>query len=231
VDPLGLEANIINPFTWDHGSPDGSWWNFLNPFSKINGDTAWGTGAGIAQGTCNIANGVQDIGIGTLNTPAQVFNGIAWTEERFGWLDPSHGFRIPYIPSPDWSRNLITHEPGTGWADSHAWSKFTGGAAITIGMPALRAKLRPNATPILTPAEREILESLRKIEESRRNIHLADQARRSILRNCPDEAIHNSGAWDRFLTERLENFDKIIRDNRKVIEMESLWIDLLLPGR
>jgi hypothetical protein len=134
VDPLGLEANIINPFTWDHGSPDGSWWNFLNPFSKINGDTAWGTGAGIAQGACNAANSGTDLAVGIANVPSRGINSLVAIAEYFGLVDRHRNFRFPRIEAWDWSRNLITHEPGTGWKDTHRWSKFGAISAMTAGL-------------------------------------------------------------------------------------------------
>ena len=38
--------------------------------------------------------------------------------------------RIPYIPSPDWSRDLVTYEGGSSWTDSHAWSKGLSAAGV-----------------------------------------------------------------------------------------------------
>lgn len=89
-----------------------------------------GTFAGIGQGTINIINGLQDTVIGVANLPAAGVNGIAYLEEKVGILDPKDVLRAPYIPSPDWSRDKITHEGGEGWTDTHNWSKFTGAAGV-----------------------------------------------------------------------------------------------------
>ena len=69
------------------------------------------------QGAANIANGVQDIGIGLANLPAVVYNNTA------GNLG---GGAIGYIESPDWSRDLLSRTiscmvPVSSWAAT-AWS-------------------------------------------------------------------------------------------------------------
>lgn len=62
----------------------------------------------------NTANGVQDAGVGVLNLPALAYNHTAY------YLG---GGTVPYIPSPDWSRGMITDEGDT----AHGVSKFLGG--------------------------------------------------------------------------------------------------------
>ena len=72
---------------------------------------------GTAQGVANTINAGTDAVIGVANTPALAWNYTA------GWLAPN----IPYIPAPDWSKDLITNEGET----AHAVSKGAGGIAIT----------------------------------------------------------------------------------------------------
>jgi RHS repeat-associated protein len=118
VDPSGL-WNYWNPLTWGTGNPaSDSWYNKLNPFGQ---SAHWGsTGLGLAQGGANLVNGVQDGAIGIVNLPATAWN---LTGAQLG------GNPAPYVPSPDWSKNLITNEGDT----SHAVSKFLGGeGAITL---------------------------------------------------------------------------------------------------
>jgi hypothetical protein len=96
---------------------------------------------GLAQGGVNLVNGVQDAAIGIANTPALLANSVAGgIDYATGNTDAHNQIRIPYIPSPDWSRDLIVHEGGTpgGWDDMHGWSKFAGGEGVmtllTAGM-------------------------------------------------------------------------------------------------
>ena len=86
------------------GSYSGRW---LPTVSEVWGVTSAGF-KGVAQGACNIVNGVQDAAVGVVNVAIAVPNG------------------------PDWSRNLITEEGGTpgGWDDMHGWSKFAGGEGV-----------------------------------------------------------------------------------------------------
>jgi len=64
------------------------------------------------QGGLNTRNGLQDSLIGILNLPALLINSEAWVAEQAGALDPRDPLRVPYIPSPDWSRGKITRESG-----------------------------------------------------------------------------------------------------------------------
>ena len=72
---------------------------------------------GTAQGVANLANVGTDAVIGVANTP-----GLAWNFSG-GWFLPN----VPYIPSPDWSNDLITSEGDT----LHAVSKSAGEVALT----------------------------------------------------------------------------------------------------
>lgn len=83
---------------------------------------------GLGQGAVNIVNGVQDTLIGIANIPAAAVNGIAWTEEQLGILDGDDPIRVPYIPSPDWSKDLVVEEGDF----SHGISKFSGAAGVEI---------------------------------------------------------------------------------------------------
>jgi hypothetical protein len=69
-------------------------------------------------------------------------NAIAWAEERVGILNPEAPIRVPYIPSPDWSRGLITDEAGQPrtWGDTHGWSKFTGATGVELLVGSWAAK-------------------------------------------------------------------------------------------
>jgi hypothetical protein len=84
--------------------------------------------AGLGQGAVNIANGLQDTVIGVANIPAAAVNGIAWTEEQLRILDGDDPIRVPYIPSPDWSKDLVVEEDDF----SHGVSKFAGAGGVEI---------------------------------------------------------------------------------------------------
>ena len=138
-DPIGFEGGDANPCRYvgncptSRSDPTGlSWW-----------DVTKATFAGLGQGVANVFNGVQDLGIGILNLPARGVNGIAWLEEKAGILDENDPLRVPYIPSPDWSRGLITQEYGEAdsWSDTHGWSKFSGGVGAACGVTAAALKL------------------------------------------------------------------------------------------
>jgi hypothetical protein len=107
-----------NPSGWSFWSDDPNWsfWNDNYVGAFLSGG---------AQGVVNTVNGVQDAVIGIANIPIAAVNGIAWVEERLGILDSSNPIRVPYIPSPDWSRDLIyVGEP------THELSKFLGGNGV-----------------------------------------------------------------------------------------------------
>ena len=130
LDQIDAEAeanvanNPINQETWDGGD---------NTFLPGVG----GAFVGAGQGVLNTINGVQDAAIGFMNLPASQVNGIASGLEAIGILDsnPESPLRVPYIPSPDWSRGVLSHEGGSGWADSHNWSKGLGGFGVLVIAP------------------------------------------------------------------------------------------------
>ncbi len=89
--------------------------------------------AGMGQGGLNIGNGITDAAIGIGNLGIALPNSIA------GGIDyltgnnlPHNQIRIPYIPRPDWSRDLITYETDS----DHGWSKF-GGQMVFFAATAL----------------------------------------------------------------------------------------------
>jgi RHS repeat-associated protein len=94
-----------------------------------------GYGWGVIQGYANIANGIQDFGIGIYDLAAHAENFqiyvITLGQSRYYW---------PILTSPDWSREIFVHEYGDeleGWekwfCDTHNWSKFIGSSgAITL---------------------------------------------------------------------------------------------------
>lgn len=57
---------------------------------------------------------------------ASFVNGIAWLEEQFGILDKTRPIRVPYIPSPDWSKGLVYQED----VFSHNVSKIVGAGGV-----------------------------------------------------------------------------------------------------
>ena len=101
-----------------------------------------GSGQGGSARAGHIVNGVQDSVVGVLNIGLGAVNAIAWAEERLGILNPEDPIRVPYIPSPDWSRGLITHEAGQpgSWTDTHGWSKFFGATGVEFAAGAWAAK-------------------------------------------------------------------------------------------
>jgi RHS repeat-associated protein len=133
VDPIGETSGTTNLYDYCGNSPT----NFADPSGMFWGEVG-GFCKGLGQGVLNIANGVQDMAIGLANTPAMAVNGIAWTEEKAGILNPNQTLRAPYIPSPDWSRGMVTQEGGEGWADTHNWSKFAGATGVTAAVSAAK---------------------------------------------------------------------------------------------
>ena len=118
-DPLGFAGGDSNLYRYvgdspvDNVDPSGLFWWEAWEYTKAFGQ-------GLAQGGANLANGVQDAGIGILNTP-----GAAWNLTAGNLGAP----RVGYIPSPDWSKGLVCDEGDT----AHAVSKFLGGeGAVTL---------------------------------------------------------------------------------------------------
>ncbi|MBM3273194.1 RHS repeat-associated core domain-containing protein, partial [Candidatus Kaiserbacteria bacterium] len=151
-----LKENPNGPWFGPPGQPPGgggsggSWPSLPNPRETISFGFEIGKGTllGVIQGGANIANGVQDIGIGFVNLVPGVMNGINW----LGGDDT----RLPFVPSLDWSRDLIifeTGEPGT-WTDTHGWSKGIGGVGATVLLPKIVPRRPPPTCPAL-PAPRK----------------------------------------------------------------------------
>jgi hypothetical protein len=136
---------------------------------------------GVGQGGLNIANGIQDSLIGLVNLPLAGVNGIAWLEEQAGILDstPGQQVRIGYIPSPDWSRDVLVHEGGSGWTDTHNWSKGLGAFGVEVLAGTWWAKLK-GASAAPRRAAHEIADEIRTsghpIAASRRTIAVGEDA-------------------------------------------------------
>ena len=92
------------------------------------GDMAAAAVKGLAQGVANLGNAVQDLGVGLLNVPAASVNFGAWVSETL-IFDVPEGMkiRVPYIPSPDWSKGLVTQESDF----DHNVSKVAAGIGIS----------------------------------------------------------------------------------------------------
>ncbi|MFN5465837.1 MAG: hypothetical protein ACK40D_14530 [Cyanobacteriota bacterium] len=98
-----------------------SLWGFTFAYLEMNsfwedtyvGAILSGGAQGLVQGVANVGNGLQDAIIGVANLPAAVYNVTA------GNLG---GGTIGYIPSPDWSKDLVIMNDPT-----HELSKFVGG--------------------------------------------------------------------------------------------------------
>jgi hypothetical protein len=81
-------------------------------------------GRSTGQGGLNAFNGLQDVGVNILNTPASVYNAAAR-------LAGSHS-RAIIIISPDWSKGVLIDEP----EKIHNLSKLLGGNGIFIAATA-----------------------------------------------------------------------------------------------
>jgi len=128
VDP---KSEYYQPPEHDPGpdyDPDGDYTNTGGGSVFLAG--AGGFGLGLLQGVCNLANGVQDAAIGMANLPATLANATAGGIDYLTGNDNPHSqIRIGYIPSPDWSRGLVTYEAG----NTHGWSKMLAGeGALTL---------------------------------------------------------------------------------------------------
>ena len=75
------------------------------------GDMTVAAVKGLAQGVANLGNAAQDVGVGLLNVPAASVNFGSWASENLFFAVPDHmKIRLPYIPSPDWSKGMVTQE-------------------------------------------------------------------------------------------------------------------------
>jgi RHS repeat-associated protein len=122
-DPSGLlEVNLVSKNV-DEPISTGMW----NPSQSEEhwiDDFGWG----LLQGVANAGNGVQDMIVGTLNTPAAIAN---TTADVIDWVDgtPEHQrIRIPYLELSDWSHNMVVEESEF----EHNFSKGASGIGISI---------------------------------------------------------------------------------------------------
>ena len=126
TDPSGL-ANLWNPFSWGIPNPSQGWLGFVNPITAQNWNAAVGFGAGGVQGLANTANGVQN---GIIAIPNLVPAAWNLTAGKVG-ASP-----MPFIPSPNWSANLIVKNDPTQQV-----SMFLGGQGVitltTLGLSQL----------------------------------------------------------------------------------------------
>jgi hypothetical protein len=118
VDPLLYEAGDSNLYRYVGNSPT----IYTDPSGLFWGEV-WGGIKGLGQGVANLGNVVTDTAIAIPNTVPLAWNYTA------GWVAPN----CPYIPSPDWSKGLVTDEPD--WC--HSVSKGAGNVALIAGTCAL----------------------------------------------------------------------------------------------
>jgi RHS repeat-associated protein len=124
-DPVGYAAGDANlqryvgsfPTNWSDPSGLRTWFGYIGETGEWIGSMAMGGGQGLAQGVANTANGVQD---GIIAVPNMV--PLVWNSTAGNLGAPELG----YIPSPDWSNNLIIQDDPT-----HGWSKGLGGTGVT----------------------------------------------------------------------------------------------------
>jgi hypothetical protein len=123
--PLVVFESI--PLPEDYQYPSNPYGGGIVGTANVIGAAYVGGLMGELQGTLNIVNGIQDVGVGILNLSSFLSNPV---------------MHVP-IESWDWSRGVATVESGTpgGWDDTHGWSKFIGGESavslITVGVSKL----------------------------------------------------------------------------------------------
>jgi hypothetical protein len=106
------------------------------------GDIAAAFAKGLGQGVANLGNAAQDVGVGLLNVPAASVNFGSWASEKLFFDVPDHmNIRIPYIPSPDWSKGLVTQESDF----HHGLSKGALGFAASVLGPGAIGRIRSAA--------------------------------------------------------------------------------------
>ncbi|MDZ4820273.1 MAG: RHS repeat-associated core domain-containing protein, partial [Planctomycetota bacterium] len=148
-DPIGFAGDMSNLVRYVGNRAT----QFTDPKGlETWGETLWQTMVvvgefyrGAGQGVLNVANGVQDAGIGVLNLPAAAHNLASWSIGT--------DIRAPYIPSPDWSRDMIVEE------EYHETSKFFGGQGaltlVTLGASQLGAVSQGSKLGHITTATAE----------------------------------------------------------------------------
>ena len=105
--------------SWNVGNTAGLW---ANKTWYYGGAAVQGAGQGLLNGV----NGLQDSVTGIANIAIEIPNTLAYAISGYEEGD----LRVPYIPYYDWSRDMIVHEGGEGWSDSHAWSKGLTAAGV-----------------------------------------------------------------------------------------------------
>ena len=101
VEQVKASHSLISPATLK------KWLDLLSTC----GDIAAAAAKGLAQGAANLGNAVQDVGVSILNVPAASVNFGSSVSETLFFDVPDHmKIRLPYIPSPGWSKGLVTQE-------------------------------------------------------------------------------------------------------------------------
>ena len=174
----------INPANWA--------WGPVAESTQIYGKA---TGLGLGQGGANLINGVQDIGVGVINLPAAAWNVTA------GNLGAK---TAPYVPSADWSKNLVTEENDT----LHSVSKFlTGEGTVTL------------ATMGLAQASKvRYLRNLEKAEKTEQALEVLSKAEKAfrVGRNFETEA-EAAKAWQVY-QRAAQSKGLIIGKNQEILE-------------
>ncbi len=129
-DPIGFAAGDANLYRYVGNGVTGA----LDPSGLAWTWVTWGwevgkaSIAGVNQGKLNIVNGLQDTVVGLGNIAIGIPNVTASGIYRLRGTPKSQQMLIPYIPSPDWSKDLIVHESDA----CHGASKITGAAGVEI---------------------------------------------------------------------------------------------------
>jgi len=131
--------NPPQPITVTLAKPveSGGWWDWTKgTWNTVCTEVStiftvgWEFQKGIWQGGLNLLNGIQDVAIGTANLAlfsgynvASYFVNLCGGDNPYAW-----------IPSPDWSCELLVGEGGTpgGWDDMHGWSKWCGATGVLV---------------------------------------------------------------------------------------------------
>ena len=125
------------------------------------GDMSVAAIKGLAQGVANLGNAAQDVGVGLLNVPAASVNFGSWASENLFFAVPEHmKIRLPYIPSPDWSKGMVTQESDF----DHGVSKTAAAIAVSSlsmagsgrwnGMAGVADDVAGAGQALLTPVKR-----------------------------------------------------------------------------
>jgi len=119
--------------------------------SSAGAQIAGAAGLGVVQGGANAVNGLQDAAIGIVNIAPLAYNGTV--ASSINATSRLAGFNVDvrsgYIPSPDWSRDLLVDSSSY----SHGASKFLGGQGLAtlITLGASQAGNARHLTHLTTP--------------------------------------------------------------------------------